>query len=820
MSEFWQDIRYGLRALRKSPWFTTVAVVTLALGMAVNTTIFSVVNGMLLRPLPVPHPEEIVVLGMQQGAEQGNGYFSRADLDDLQVATEGSRDLFGYRLSLVGIAADGRGDHCIVSRVSSNFFSSLGIKPALGRLILPSEGLTRGSDPVAVLGYAYWQRRFGGDPKVIGKQVEVNDHPATVVGVAPKEFHGMYSVMDTDAYFPLSAAVADEELSAKDWTERNRRSLRVFERLKPGLSMKQGEAALNVVARRLGEQYPADDKGMTIRMYPERIARPDPDPDNSIPAAAIAFTILAALVLLVACFNVANVLLVRATVRQREMAIRAALGAGRSRLVRQYLTESFLLAFFGGSAGLFLAWWAGGFLSSLPLATDLPFRLDFSPDGRVYAFALGTVLLTALFVGIIPALRAARTNVGAVLHEGGRGSSDGPRRHLARNVLVVAQVGGSMLLLIVAGLFVRSLSKAQHLDLGFEPNHVLNLSVDPSEAGYKESRGREFYLELDRRVRALPGVVSVAQAFSVPMGYVGASAFFYVDGHPPQAGEQPANLRYNVVNPSYFETMRIPVLRGRGFTEADGEKAIQVAVINQTLAKKYWPNEDSLGKRFSTKSQAGPFIEVVGIVQNGKYQNVVEDPEPYYYIPLEQQYMASRTIQVRTSVPPDSLAVPIENQIRQLAPGVPISNVQTMNQSLNGANGFFLIRFGAQLTATMGLLGLILAVVGVYSVVSYAATQRTHEIGIRMALGAEPRDILRLVLGQGLGIIGIGIALGLIVAFVATRAFANMFIGISPTDPLTYSVVAAMLVIIALLACWIPARRATRVEPLIALRYE
>lgn len=820
MGNFMQDLRYGLRALQKSPWFTAIAIVTLALGMAVNTTIFSVVNGMILRPLPVPHPDEIMTLGMQQEANQGNQFFSRAYLEDMRQQAAGFSDIFGYRLSLVGVAADGKGEHCIVSRVTSNYFSSLGIKPELGRFILPSEGQAPGSDPIVILGYAYWQKRFGGDRSIIGKQIEVNEHPATIVGITPKEFHGMYSVLEMDAYFPLGAPFFDGDDAVRDWTERNRRNMRVFGRLKPGFSAKQAEASLNVVARRLAEQHPDTDKGMTIRLYPEKIARPDPDPDNAIPAAAVAFTILAALVLLVACFNVANVLLVRATVRQREMAIRAALGARRGRLVRQYLTESFLLALFGGSAGLLLSWWAGGFLSSLPLATDLPFRFDFSPDGRVYTFALGTVLLTAFVVGIIPALRAARTNVTSVLHEGGRGSSDGPRRHIARNILVVAQVGGSMLLLIVAGLFVRSLGKAQNIYLGFEPKNVLNLSVDPSEAGYKEPRGREFYLELEQRLRALPGVVNVTQAFSVPMGYIGAGDLLFVDGHPLQPGQQPPGVSYNVVTPSYFETMRIPVLRGRGFTIADSEKAARVAVINQAMAKKYWPNEEALGKRFSMKSQTGPFIEVVGIAQDGKYQSIIDESTPFYYVPLEQQYMAARTIQVRTSVPPESLALSIESKIRELAPDVPISQVQTMMQSLNGANGFFLVRFGAQLTATVGLLGLVLAVVGVYSVVSYAATQRTQEIGIRMALGAKPGDILKLVLGQGIVIVGIGVVIGLAAAYAGTRAIANMFIGIRASDPVTYASVGALLIAVALLACWVPARRATRVSPLTALRYE
>jgi putative ABC transport system permease protein len=821
MDSFWQDLQHGFRALMKSPGFAAIAIVTLALGMAVNTTIFSVVNGMILRPLPVPHPEQITTLAMPLAGRNDNNFFSHPELEDLQKQNETFSELFGYRLSLVGLTVDGKGNHAIVSRVSSNYFSALGIQPALGRLILPTEGQTPGSDPVVVLGYSFWQKKFGGDANVIGKQVEINDHPATIVGVTPKEFHGLYYVLDTDAYVPLAAPFFDQGEDAQSfWTDRNKRNLRVLGRLKSGMGIRQAQAALNVIASRMAEEHPETNKDAKILLYPEKIARPDPDPDNSIPAAAISFSILAALVLLVACFNVANVLLVRATVRQREMAIRAALGARRGRLVRQYLTESFLLALLGGLAGLLLAWWAGGFVSSLPLATDLPFRFDFTPDGRVYAFSLASIGVVVLVVGLIPALRAAGTNVSSVLHEGGRGSSTGPRRNLARNTLVVAQVAGSLLLLIVAGLFIRSLGKAQHVYLGFDPDNLLNVSVDPSEAGFKEDRAREFFRELDARLKVLPGVVSVSQAFTVPMGYVGAGDLLFVENHPLEAGKQPPGVSYNFVSESYFENLRIPIQRGRGFTEADNEKSPKVAVINQTMAKKFWPGEEALGKRFGREGQSGPFLTVVGIAQDGKYGNVTEEPQAFYYVPLRQEYMAARVVQLRTSVPPETLANTVETQVHQLAPEVPISQVQTMRQSLNGANGFFLFRFGAQLTATMGILGLILAVVGVYSVVSYAASQRTHEIGIRMALGAGPREILRMVLHQGLGVIGIGLAVGLAAALAVTRVFANMFIGIKPTDPVTYASVGIFLVGIALLACWIPARRATRVDPLVALRYE
>jgi predicted permease len=822
MPNFWKDAQYAFRTLTKNPGFAFIGIVTLALGMAVNTTLFSVVNGFLLRPLPVPHPEQITVLALQQDSLPGNRHFSYPDFEDLRDHADSFSDILAFRVSLAELAVDQRADHCVMSRVSSNYFSSLGVKPAYGRFILPTEGRTPGADPIMVLGYSYWRRRFAGDPDVVGKKVEINQHPFTIIGVAPSDFKGTYSALDMDAFIPFSAEMAEDPDNPveKTWTSRVSHSLTLMGRLKPGVTIKQAQASLNVLAQRISEQHPDTEKGITVKLYPEKLARPEPDPQNPIPAAAIAFMALAGLVMLVACFNIANVLLVRATVRQREMAIRAALGASHGRLVRQYLTESLLLAMLGGGAGLLLGTWAAGILGSLRLGSELPIAFDFHPDATVYLFALAAVLLTGLIVGILPALRAARTNVITVLHEGGRGSSSGPRRQLARNALVVAQVAGSLVLLIVAGLFVRSLDKAQKINLGFNPDHVLNLSVDVAQIGYKEPRGRVVYRDMESRIRALPGVESVAQGFTTPMSLISTGDRLTIENHPLEPGQQPPDVNYNMVTPGYFDTLQIPLLRGRKFADADREKAPLVAVVNQTMAKKFWPNEDALGRRFSLKGPQGPFLEIVGIVQDGKYQDVTEDPQPYFYVPFEQSYMSIRTIHVRTSVPPETLALQIESQIHELAPDVPVTQVQTMTQSLQGANGFFFFRFGAQITAVMGLLGLILAVVGIYSVVSYAAAQRTQEIGIRVAMGATTRDILRMVLRQGLGVVGIGLALGVVIALAGTQLMGSLIVGIKASDPLTFTVVVLSLTAVALFACWIPAHRATRIDPLVALRHE
>jgi putative ABC transport system permease protein len=815
-------MKYATRSLQNSPSFAIIAVVTLGLGMAVNTTVFSIVNGLLLRALPVPHAEQITVLAMKQQGAEGFQMFSYPDYQDIRSQAAESAEVFGYRTSLVSLISEGKGDHCVVSRVTGNYFSALGVKPAQGRLILPSEGQTPGADPVLVLGYSYWQKRFGGDKAVVGKQVQVDGNAVTIVGVTAKDFQGTYAFLNMDAYIPLSAiaGLGRQSPVQETWTHREQRSISLMARLKPGVDMQQANATLNVIAKRIAEQHPETDKGMTVEIFPERLARPEPDPDNTIPNVSLAFTALAALVLLVACFNIANVLLVRATVRQREMAIRAAIGAGRARLVRQHLTESLVLAIVGGATGLLMGWWASGFLSSLPLGTDLPIAFNFQPDIRVYLFTLAAVVVTGAVVGIMPALRVVRTDVNSMLREGGRGSSEGRRRHLVRDSLVMAQVAGSLLLLIVAGLFVRSAGKVRQIGVGFDPEQVVDVLIDVKQIGYTDEQGRALFREAEDRLRALPGVLSVGQAFSVPLGVMSADDRLMIEEHPVEPGQPEPIVFYNTVSPDYFATLRIPLRRGRVFSKADSEKAAKVAIVNEAMAKKFWPNEGVLGKRFKIHGPDAQYMQVVGVVPDGKYKGIVEDPMPYFYVPFEQNYIPLRTIHVRTSVPPESLEPQIAAQIHEIAPTLPLAGVRTLKQELEGINGYLFFHLGAQLTAAMGILGLILAVVGVYSVVSYAAVQRTHEIGIRMALGAKPQDILKMVLGQSLIVIGVGIVSGLGAALAGTRLLASLLVGVSSRDPATFSLVVAVLALVALLACWLPARRATRVSPLVALRYE
>ncbi|HEV2306195.1 MAG TPA: ABC transporter permease [Candidatus Acidoferrales bacterium] len=818
-NSFWQDIRFALRMLRKSPGFTTVAILTLALGIGANTAIFSVVNSLLLRPLPVEDPGEITVLGMQQKNEILSQYFSYPEYEDIREQSSGAfSGMLAYRLGLDGLSVNGQADHIITSFVTGNYFTMLGVKPFLGRLILPSEGKTPGADPVVVLGYDYWKNRFGGDRDVVGKSVSIDGHAFTIVGVTPKSFHGLNSILNMQAYMPMGMATIEGDFKGDFMADRNARGFIVFGRLKQGASVQRAETTLNVIAHRLSEEHREDEKDLALSVFPERLARPVVLPHNPIIAASALFLALAMLVLLLACFNVANLLLVRATVRQREMAIRAALGGTRARLIRQLLTESLILALLGGGAGIMIGVWGSAMIGSINFHVDLPIFLNFSFDWRVFTFAFVAAALTGIIVGIVPAFRASRSDLNELLHEGGRGVTGAHQR--LRSVLVVAEISGSLMLLVVAGLFTRSLENAQHMSLGFDPEGVLNLTMDPHEVGYTEAQGKEFYKQLLERVRALPGVESASLAFSVPMGDTYTSKTIAVPGYTPPVGQQQPNVSNNVVTPGYFKTMRMPVVSGRVFSDADDEKAQQVAIVNQTMAKRFWPHEDAIGRTFWAVSAPKKPYRVVGVVKNAKYAAIFVHGESYFYVPLAQEYTPIETLQIRTKADPGNMAAEVQKEIESLAPTLPVFDVQTMEDSLGGGQGFLIFRLGAALAATLGILGLALVLVGIYGVVSYTASQRTHEIGIRMALGAQPEEIRRMVFRQGFFLVICGLAVGLLGSFAASRVVGNFLVGVSAVDPVIFGGVAVLLAVVTLAACYIPARRAMRVDPIVALRYE
>jgi len=818
MHTLMQDVRYAARMLAKNPGFAMVAILTLALGIGANTAIFSMVDSFLLRPLPVKDPQQITVVAFRQKQGFVQTQMSVADYRDIRTQTTGVfSELFGGMFGLDGLSVRGKPDRILTNYVTGNYFSALGIQPALGRFILPSEGDAIGADSVMVLGYAYWQTHFGGDPSIIGSKVSVDGHPVTIIGVTPPSFYGLFSLANIQAYLPLGMATIDGN-PADFMTNRGFRQLFVFGRLKPGATEQQANAELAVVSKRLAQEYPSD-QDVSFMAFPELRSRPNPDPQNTILVISGLFLGLAGLVLLLACGNVANILLVRATIREREMAIRSALGAARGRLIRQLLTESVLLALAGGAAGIALGSFGSKALGSVNLQVDLPVRLDFGFDWRVFAYAFGAAFITGIIVGIVPAVRISRGNLAGILHEGGRGLVGG--KHRLRSALVVAQVAGSLMLLIIAGLFTRSLDKAQRTNLGFDSAHVVDLSMDPTEIGYNESQGREFYKNLLDRVSALPGVESAGLTSSVPLSYFNNADTVKVEGYQPPPGQQGQTAFFAYISPGFFDTLKIPIVRGRNFSGVDTEKTKFVAIVNETMARNFWPGSDPIGRNFSIMGDLEHPLEVVGIAKDSRFQGVTGPINPGFYLPYVQHYLPAslETLQVRTAAAPGAVIPGIESTIHALAPDLPLFDVRTMKQALYSLNGLLVYQLGAGLAAALGLLGLALAIIGVYGVVSFDASQKTHEIGVRMALGAQPGDVLKLIFGKGLAVVVLGLVIGLAAAFGAARLAGN-FIAVSPADPVTYLAVSGLLLLVALSACYIPARRAMRVDPMVALRYE
>jgi predicted permease len=819
----WGDFRFGLRMLRKNIGFTTAAVLTLALGIGVNAAIFSMVDGLFLRPLPLKNPQQIVSFASQRQRGWSNGY-SYPEFEDIRSQTT---DMFstvaGYQIGQDGLTTNGKTEPIQSAYVPGDFFTMLGVQPYLGRFILPSEGKAAGADPVIVLSYSYWKRRFGGDPGVIGKSVALNGHPVTIIGVAPERFLGIATFFETQGYLPSGVASYATDATPDFMTNRENPRLILLARLREGVTVDHAQASLRVISERLAKQYPKTNEGTVIHAFQLRPPGPMGNPSATpITAITVLFLILAAFPLVLSCVNVANLLLVRAGARRQEMTIRAALGAARGRLVRQLLVESLLLAFFGCAGGILLGLGGSRALSSIPLQTDFPIVMDFHFDWRVFAYAAAAALVAGVLVGIVPALRASRNNLSAVLHEGGRTATGA--RHRFRNTMIAVQVGGSLMLLIVAGLFTRSLQSAQHRDLGFVADHVLNLTLNPSEIGYTKTQASAFYKELMERVRSAPGVESASLAIGLPMGDILFGEAIEVPGFRNPGGQKPPEPNYNAVSPGYFKTMGIALLAGRDFNEQDTQDSLHVAIISEAMAKLYWPGQNAIGQKFLRKSNPAHAVEVVGVAKNIRMANTLDLGDTMFYAPLtqnpSQSFASSQTLQVLTVGPPETMSREVTELVQSIAPAMPVLHVRTMRQALSGFNGLFLFEMGAGVAAALGFLGLILAVVGVYGVVSYAASQRTQEIGIRMALGAQPGQILRMIFRQGLTIIAVGVALGLLGAAGMSRLVSGLLVGVGGTDPLTYFGASLVLAMVAMAACYIPARRATKVDPMIALHYE
>jgi macrolide transport system ATP-binding/permease protein len=817
-----QDLRYALRTLARSPGFALVVVFTLALGVGVNTALFSVANFIALRPLPVKDSGQLVVLATRDKLTSEIHDVSYADFLDYRKQANAFSDMLAYKLGFDGFAADKRADHIISSYVTGNYFSMLGIQPAIGRLIEQSEGWTPGADPVVVLGYAYWQRQFGGDPGVIGKRVLLNGKPVTIIGVAQEHFAGVYYFLEMDAYVPIgqSASATDSLWTARD--ARGKAGLFVLARLKSGTSLTEARVALNVVAARLARQYPDAERNISIAAYPERLARPQAGAANDLPVLLPLFLFLALLVLLVACINVANLALARTIDRAGEMAVRAALGAGRARLLRQLLAENLVLALLGGGVGMVLGKWLASALRGLVTPVDLPmFRMNFEFDWRVFGYCFAISVLAGTIVGLIPARKLWRSDLNSMLHEGGRALSGGQRRDRSRSALVVVQVAGSMTLLIVAGLFVHMADKAQHMDLGFDPHQVLNLLLDVEQLNYDEASGKKVYGEILTQVAALPGVESAAYAYSVPFSTTGTRfASVFLENTISQRGNSPPAVYFNIVSPKYFNTMRTALLRGRVFADSDNHQTPPVAIVSQKMAEQFWPGEDPVGKRFRIAKAPSAWIEVVGVARDTKVVNPVPWTIPYFYLPLAQNYSSHLALQIRTPLPPEMLALQVEDRVRAIDPALAVYGVLTMDQQIQGANGFFLFHLGSRTAGGLGMLALLLAAIGIYGVVSYTVNRRKHEIGVRLSIGAQRNEILTMILCQGMTLVAGGAVLGIALALAIAHAASHFLLGVSPQDPLTFVGGSVVLGTAALLACYLPARRATRVDPMIALRCE
>jgi predicted permease len=818
-----QDAQFAWRQIRRAPAFAATATLLLALGIGANTAIFSVING-FLRPLPVPEADRIVVVAaIKLDDPTGLRYeFSFPALEEYRRSATVFSDILAYDVRFGGITVQGKTTSFVSQGVTGNFFSGLGVVPAAGRLLVPGEGEHESVERILVLGHSFWERRFGADPGVVGSIVRIDGMPTRIIGVAPKGFRGLFEGVDMEGYVPIGRGIA--HVSGREYlTNRSHRNLTMVARLRAGASIEQAQAAVEVIASRLAAAHPATEGDTTVRVIPEPLARPIPLTKwvTLLPLLRAMLLTLAGVVLLIACMNVANLQLVRAMARQREMAVRAALGSGRSRLVRLLLVESSMLAIGGTALGLLAGATASSALArSIQVGFEAPTLLDFGPDWRLFVYAAIVAAATTLSVGALPAWRASRAQVADLLHDGGRAASAGAGRQRTTGALVIAQIAGSALLLIVAGVFVRTLQQAQRIDLGFDPASVTTARLDPANLGYSRERGVEFYEELARRLASGPGVEQAANSFSQPLGYI----FGGYDAYPVSSGRRRDDAQNvmgcNSVTPEFFTLLRIPIVRGRVFDDRDDIESPRVAIVNEQMAQRFWPGQDPLGQQIVVPETGPAPWQIVGIARMAKYYAVFEPPMPYFYLPQAQNPSLLRMVYVRSSRPSEEVAAFIEQTVRAIEPDLPIADLRSYTRGIAGNFGVVLFRAGAIQATAMGVLGLILAVVGMYGLVSYRTAQRSREIGIRLALGAQPRDVRGIVLRQGVAVAAWGIAIGLALAGGFVLVLDRLVMATSSLDLLTFGGVAGLLAATALVASDIPARRATRTDPVVVLRHE
>lgn len=818
MDTLFKDIRYGIKSLLKQPGFLAVGVLSIALGIGVNTTIFSFINTALFRPLPFPQSQELVRLW------DGNSC-SYPDYTAYRDESKVFSGLAAYAQRPLNLSVNGESQRIWGEIVTGNYFDVLRVKPVLGRGFLAEEDHTIGTHPVVVISNALWRRQFDADPAIIGKGINLNNHSYTVIGVMPEDFTGATVISRPDLWVPMMMEPAvnagSRSLSSPDegW-------LMVLGRLRPDAKLAAAQTAVETIASRLHQERrarnsgPEERGGRVVAVVPARGLMVPPQGQAPVYLVVAILMTVVSLVLLVACANVGNMLLARAVNRRREVAVRLALGAGRWRIVRQMLTESVLLSLLGGIGGLLLASWSASLLANfLPQTfTGNSIPPDVTPDVRVFIYAFLLSALTGVVFGLVPALQASKPDVIAALKDQELSFSAGRRRFSLRNLLVVTQIAVSLLLLITAGLFVRNLRNTQHAEPGFALDNGLMMSFDLDSANYKTAQGKAFEDQLLARVRALPQVSAASLAESVPLSGGGSKSGLYVEGEPvPDQLDEDSLLSHNTVAPDYFRALGIPFVGGRDFNESDTTSSPGVVIVNETLARRLAPDGNALGKRLRMDSK-GDYLEVVGVVRDAKYDQLAEKPVFFGYRPLGQRYRAAMTLHVRTTTDPLAAINQVRAEIRALDANLPLTNVETMQEHMR-----LLLapaRLLALLSSVLGVLALVLASIGLYGVMAYVVGSRTREIGIRMALGAQTSGVRKLVIGQGLQLALIGIALGLLAAFGLTRVLQSVLYGVGANDPLTFTGVAALWLGVALLACYIPARRATRVDPLVALRYE
>lgn len=816
LQTLWQDVRYAARSIRHKPALTLACVLTFAVGIGANTAIFSMVNGLVLRPVHAHRPDRLTFFVARLGSGWANGFSVPDFLDIREQSREAFSDIAGIQqLQREGLNFQGHSQTFWVDYVSTNYFGMMGVKPALGTFFA-DVGRLNSDQPALVLNYSFWKNQFSGDPGIVGKTVLINGQPITIIGVAEEGFHGAANLVNTQGFLPLGMAERlQKDTNARKLQDRDFQRLLLVARLKDGVDLNKADSVLAVVAHRLAAQYPESHKGLMIRAA--KLGITNSTGENPMPAVSALFLTLAGLVLLLAATNVMNLLLVQAAGRSREMALRSALGAVRIRLIRQVLTETALMVSIGTLAGIGMGIAAARALTAMPVLGDFPVLFDFSMDWRVFTYALLMGAAVALTAGLTPAWRASSVDPLEVLREGGRHA--GTRRQRLRTVLVAAQVAGSLTLLIVAGLFVRSLRNAERRDLGFDARQQMDFSLDPHGAGYDMGRGRQFYDQLLQRVQSLPGVESAALAQSAPLDPETNGAELEVDGVKQEEGHRP-EADYDTISPGFLPALRIQLVRGRNFSETDTETSPRVAIVNELMAQRLWPGKDPVGRRFKRLDDADHVMTVIGVMKTARMNELVEAPGSYFLMPLTQNYVARQVLIVRTSGAPLAITQPVLQAIRQIDSAVPVYNVMPLSRNLDGITGFLLFRLGAGLASALGLFGFTLAVIGVYGVISYSTAQRTREIGICMALGAQPAQVISTILRQGTVIVGCGVAAGILMAALMANLVGSFLVDVSPFDLATYAVISALLAAIALFASFLPARRASHIDPAVALRQE